>query len=109
MDAILFAVEMDWIGLLEKGGTSGMMAIAFGWVLEYVGQKLLESHMKLVDNANNKMDAAVGQLNAQTAILTNIATTSDEQAKMWRKWPSDPITICKAHEVHQTIKPKKDP
>lgn len=56
---LLFAAEIDWVSLAEKGLTSAFFALAFGYALWRVGMKLLDSHFDLVKAANQKLDTAI--------------------------------------------------
>lgn len=95
---MLFA-ETDWVGLAEKGLTSAFFAVAFGFALWRIGNKLLDSHLTLVANANAKLDVAVDELRRGNVISEKIADKIDN-------WPSDANKLCKvnAEEIVERVK-----
>ena len=90
--------QFDWVALVEKGFTSLLFAIAFGYALWKIGNRLLDSHLELVKNANAKMDVATVALHDSNRLLEKIAARVDEL-------PSDlPALDCKAEELADKIK-----
>jgi hypothetical protein len=63
------------------------VSVALGWALWTIGIRLLDSHFALIEVVRTQGNQAVDELREQSRIL--------------RKWPSDPVKICKAPTVEE--------
>ncbi len=85
---MLFA-EIDWASLVEKGVTSALMAMAFGYALWKVGMKLLDSHFELVKKANDNLDKVNDNAARIVVQLGTVAGKLDGISDKISEWPSD--------------------